>query len=57
MTITTLEKIRHHLLVYGITESVEIEKEAEDDILAVLQLDDVVNVTLDNGALVIEFED
>lgn len=57
MTLTTLEKIQTHLLLYGITESVEIEKEAEDEILAALQMEDVENVNIDNGVLVIEYKD
>lgn len=53
--LTTLEKIQTHLLFYGITESVEIEKEAEEGILAALELTGVEDVRLEDGALVIEY--
>ena len=53
--LTTLEKIQTHLLFYGITESVEIEKEAEEDILTALEIAGVENVRLEDGALVIEY--
>jgi hypothetical protein len=54
--LTTLEKIQTHLLFYGITESVEIEKEAEEDILMALELTGVEDVRLEDGALVIEYK-
>ena len=54
--LTTLEKIQTHLLFYGITESVEIEKEAEEDILSALELTGVEDVRLEDGALVIEYK-
>ena len=54
--LTTLEKIQTHLLFYGITESVEIEKEAEEHILSVLESDDIERVALEDGALVIDFK-
>jgi hypothetical protein len=55
--LTTLEKIQTHLLFYGITESVEIEKEAEEDILMALEVTGVENVRLEDGALVIEYKE
>lgn len=53
--LTTLEKIQTHLLFYGITESVEIEKEAEEDILMALEITGVENVRVEDGALVIDY--
>jgi len=55
--LTTVEKIRTHLLVYGITEQIKIEEEAEDMILAGLESDDVESVFIEDGALVIEFKE
>lgn len=55
--LTTLERIKTHLLFYGITELVEIEKEAEEDILTALETDGVETVRIEEGALVIEFKD
>jgi hypothetical protein len=54
--LTTLEKIQTHLLFYGITESVEIEKEAEEDILMALEIDGVEDVRVEDGALVIDYK-
>jgi hypothetical protein len=55
--LTNLEKIKTHLLIYGITKSVEIEEEAEEPILTALESDGIENVSIDNGALVIEFKE
>jgi hypothetical protein len=55
--LTTLEKIKTHLLFYGVIESIEIEKEAEEDILTALETDGVENVKVDDGTLVIEYRD
>jgi hypothetical protein len=49
--LTTLEKIRTHLLFYGITESVEIEQEAD----SLLESDGIERVALEDGALVIDY--
>jgi len=54
--LTTLEKIQTHLLFYGITESVEIDKEVEEHILSLLESDDIERVALEDGALVIDFK-
>jgi hypothetical protein len=53
--ITTLDKIKTHLLFYGITEHVEIEKEAEEDILCALEINGVEDVRIEEGALIIEY--
>jgi hypothetical protein len=55
--LTTLEKIKTHLLVYGITESLEIEEEAEEMILTTLESDGIESVVIEDGALVIEFKE
>jgi len=55
--LTTLEKIRTHLLFYGITESVEIDQEAEEHILSLLESDGIERVALEDGALVIDFKE
>lgn len=55
--LTTMDKIKAHLLFYGINEDVEIEDAAADNILSILESDDVDRVYIDDGALVIEFGD
>ena len=53
---TTLEKIRVELVKRGITQKVDIEKEAEELILDTLMRDDVDKVYVEaDGTLVIEY--
>jgi len=53
---TTIEKIRVELVKRGVSQPVEIEKEAEEMILETLMRDDVDKVYVDTeGALVIEY--
>lgn len=56
-TLTALEKIKTHLLFYGITDSVEIEDEAAPHILEALENEFVEHVCLEDGALVITFKE
>jgi hypothetical protein len=53
--LTTREKINTHLLAHGITEYVEIEEDAEDMILMALENKELHSVSIDDGALLIEF--
>ena len=56
--ITNKERIKTHLLFYGITEHVEIEDEAEEMILQALESDDIEQVSIDDeGGLLIEYKD
>ena len=53
--LTTREKINTHLLAHGINEYVEIEKEAEEMVLMALENKELHSVSIDDGALLIEF--
>jgi hypothetical protein len=53
--LTTREKINTHLLAHGITEYVEIEEDAEDMVLMALENKELHSVSIDDGALLIEF--
>lgn len=55
--LTTREKINSLLLARGITEYVEIETDAEEMILMALESTGIHSVTIDDGALVIEYND
>ena len=53
--LTTREKINTHLLAHGITEYVEIEEDAEDMVLMALENKELHSVSIDDGAVLIEF--
>jgi hypothetical protein len=55
--LTTIEKIRLHLLNHNISEQVVIEKEVEEVLLNFLESADLEMVYLDDGALMFEFND
>lgn len=55
--LTNIEKFRSLLLAYGVPSDIEIEQEAEGMILAALNQDDVATVRIDEGGLIIEFDE
>lgn len=58
MSLSNLEKIRVHLLIYGITKEIDIEPEVENLLLEWLESDDLDSVALDKeGGLMFEFRD